>query len=86
MTLPDREPTAAELAAIEAEWPLIAAELAVTDAEAALVAGCGGELGRARLTAARRRLATVAAGFEPAGLGLFRPRPVAAPWSRVGAA
>jgi Family of unknown function (DUF6284) len=27
------EPTAAELAAIEREWPLIAAELAVVDAE-----------------------------------------------------
>jgi hypothetical protein len=30
---PGREPSAADLAAIEAEWPLIEAELAVVDAE-----------------------------------------------------
>lgn len=32
----DAEPSAADLAAIEAEWPLIEAELDVVDAEAAL--------------------------------------------------
>ncbi|MEO3780930.1 DUF6284 family protein [Micromonospora sp. B11E3] len=31
--LPPNEPTAADLAAIEAEWPLIAAELDLLDAE-----------------------------------------------------
>ncbi|ONH23820.1 DUF6284 family protein [Pseudofrankia asymbiotica] len=60
---PELEPSAAELAAIEAEWPLIGAELAVTDAEAAIAAGCGGVLGRSRLAAAERRLEAVAAGF-----------------------
>lgn len=32
----DREPSAEELAAIEREWPLIAAELAVVEAEVVL--------------------------------------------------
>jgi hypothetical protein len=31
----DKEPTAADLTAIEAEWPVMAAELAVVDAEIA---------------------------------------------------
>ena len=35
------EPTAAELSAIEAEWPLIEAELAVVDAEIRAVVGGG---------------------------------------------
>jgi hypothetical protein len=74
MTSPEREPSARDLAAIEAEWPLIDADLAVTDAEAAIAAGFGGDLGRSRLTAAQRRREAVAAGFEPAGPGRFRPR------------
>jgi len=39
---PGREPTAADLAAIEAEWPLIEAELAVVDAEVRLLSAAGG--------------------------------------------
>lgn len=44
-------PTRRELRQIEAEWPLIAAELAVVDAEIALAATGDGasELGRRRL-------------------------------------
>ena len=65
----DREPTAAELRAIENEWPLIAAELAVLDAEiTALQTGtefC--ELDRRRLRRAQaqlnRQLAADAARF-----------------------
>jgi hypothetical protein len=36
------EPTAADLAAIEAEWPLIEADLNVLDAEIRLLAAAGG--------------------------------------------
>lgn len=43
---PDREPSAEELAAIEAEWPVIKAELALLDAEIAVI-----QAGRARATA-----------------------------------
>lgn len=54
----EREPTAAELAAIEAEWPVIEAELAALDAEIrALTAGgrvC--ELDRRRVRRAQRRV------------------------------
>ena len=40
--LPDAEPTGADLAAIENEWPLIAAELSALDAEIhALTFGAG---------------------------------------------
>ncbi|MGL4339883.1 MAG: DUF6284 family protein, partial [Nocardioides sp.] len=39
------EPKAAELLAIEAEWPVIAAELAVVEVECRIAAGRGGELG-----------------------------------------
>ena len=38
----DAEPTAAELAAIEAEWPVIEAELGVLDAEIAALTAAGG--------------------------------------------
>jgi hypothetical protein len=54
----DQEPTASELRDIENEWPLIAAELAVVDAEvAALQTGtefC--ELDRRRLRRAQAQL------------------------------
>ncbi|MDQ1295507.1 MAG: hypothetical protein QG608_3392 [Actinomycetota bacterium] len=57
------EPTPADLDRIENEWPLIAAELAVVDAEIAIaVAGehvC--ELDRARLRRAQRQVLQVAA-------------------------
>jgi hypothetical protein len=57
-TDPDREPTAQELQEIEAEWPLIAAELAVVDAEIAAALSPDGtcELVRRRLRRARTQL------------------------------
>ena len=52
-----KEPTAANLAAIEAEWPLIEAELAVVDAEARLLAaGRPSPLDWRRLRRAQRRV------------------------------
>lgn len=57
------EPTAADLAEIEAEWPVIEAELAVLDAEIAALANPGGPspLDQRRIRRARRRLlATIA--------------------------
>ena len=54
----DREPTAAELAAIEAEWPVVEAELGVLDAEIAALRHPGGPspLDWRRLRRARRQL------------------------------
>ncbi|HEY9476072.1 MAG TPA: DUF6284 family protein [Mycobacteriales bacterium] len=53
-----REPSAVELAAIEAEWPLIEAELAVVDAEVALSVSPGSEWAwRQHRRACRRVLA-----------------------------
>lgn len=40
--LDDMEPTAADLDAIEAEWPLIEADLAVLDAEISALSHAGG--------------------------------------------
>jgi hypothetical protein len=57
---PEREPSAADLAAIEKEWPRIAADLAALDREFAALTGAGGvdELaGRRARRAARRVLA-----------------------------
>jgi hypothetical protein len=55
------EPTAAELAAIDAEWPLIAAELDLLDAEvAALSAGPNmSEIDRRRVRRAEHRVLAV---------------------------
>lgn len=55
----EREPTPAELAAIDAEWPVIAAEIAVVDAEiaAAYAGDSPSELDRRRLRRAQARLA-----------------------------
>ncbi len=51
------EPSAADLAAIEAEWPLIEAELAVVDAEIRLAAAGGRSLlDWRRLRRAQRRV------------------------------
>jgi hypothetical protein len=52
------EPTAAELAAIDAEWPLIDAELAVVDAEIQALSAKGGPspLDWRRLRRAQRRV------------------------------
>jgi Family of unknown function (DUF6284) len=53
-----QEPTAAELATIEAEWPFIDAELAVLDAEIRALSAAGGPslLDQRRLRRARRRV------------------------------
>jgi hypothetical protein len=73
----DEEPTAAALAAIEAEWPLIDAELAVLDAEIRVLAVAGGpspldwrRLRRAerRVLAARLRLACPAVAEQARGV------------------
>jgi Family of unknown function (DUF6284) len=54
----EAEPTAADLAAIEAEWPLIEAELAVLDAEVRILSVVGGPspLDWRRLRRARRQV------------------------------
>jgi hypothetical protein len=53
----DVEPTAADLAAIEAEWPVIEAELGVLDAEIAALSHDGpAPLDWRRLRRAQRRL------------------------------
>jgi hypothetical protein len=70
-----REPTTADLRAIEAEWPLIAAELAIVNAEivTARVGDGGDELSRrrSRREAARllRTLALSAPATGPDGFG-----------------
>jgi hypothetical protein len=57
------EPTAAELAAIEREWPLIAAELAVVDAEVTIADADGeaSELNMRRLRHAEQAVSHLAA-------------------------
>lgn len=58
----DDEPTATDLAAIDAEWPVIEAELGVLDAEiAALLHDGPSPLDWRRVRRARRRLLTVLA-------------------------
>ncbi len=57
------EPTALELAAIDAEWPLIEAELAVLDAEILILSAVGGPspLDWRRLRRAEARVTRAAA-------------------------
>jgi hypothetical protein len=59
----DGEPTDIELRTIEAEWPLIVAEMAVVDAEIAAARMGDGmtELGRRRIRRAETRLSQVIA-------------------------
>ena len=56
----DDEPSAADLAAIEAEWPVVEAELGVLDAEIAALTHDGGPspLDWRRVRRARRQLLT----------------------------
>jgi hypothetical protein len=84
----DGEPTPADLAAIEAEGPLLAAELDVVDAYAAIAAYGRDPVASRRLTVAERRLAQVAAGFTPADQDAttFRPIAPSVPSSLAGAA
>jgi hypothetical protein len=62
------EPTSADLAAIEAEWPLIEAELSLLDAEIRALYAAGGPspLDRRRIRRAEQRVMRVAAALgEP---------------------
>jgi hypothetical protein len=63
----DMEPTAADLNAIEAEWPVIEAELAVLDAEISALTAPGGPspLDRRRVRRALRRLLATLAQRPP---------------------
>jgi hypothetical protein len=81
----DMEPSAADLAAIESEWPLIEADLAVLDAEIAALSHAVGPapLDWRRLRRSRRRLLAglghrAAAGDGPPPAG---PRAVQDPGS-----
>jgi hypothetical protein len=71
----DREPTEGDLAAIDAEWPVIAAEVAVVDAEAAVALDDTDGLAARRLSVARRSLSAAAAAFEAADAGPTNPLP-----------
>ena len=67
----DGEPTAGDLAAIEAEWPLIEAELEVVDAEIRALSAEGGPslLDWRRLRRAQRRVLATRAGLHATGAG-----------------
>jgi hypothetical protein len=60
-TFDDMEPSAADLAKIEAEWPVIEAELGVLDAEIAALSHASSPLDWRRVRRARRRLLTALA-------------------------
>jgi hypothetical protein len=64
-------PTSADLAAIEVEWPLIDAELAVVDAEIRALSAAGGlsPLDWRRLRRAERRVLAARSGLRAAGAG-----------------
>lgn len=75
MSWDDQEPSAAELAAIEREWPLIDADLSLLDAEIRVLSAHGGpspldwrRLRRAerQVIAAHARMLTTPAG-DPSG-------------------
>lgn len=61
----DDGPTVAELEAIEAEWPLIAAELALVDAEVLAATNPTSATAVAAVTAARLRVAAVEESYHP---------------------
>jgi Family of unknown function (DUF6284) len=67
----DAEPTADDLAAIEAEWPLIDAELAVLDAQIRALSAAGGPspLDWRRLRRAERRVLTARLRRAPPAVG-----------------
>jgi hypothetical protein len=71
------EPTTTDLIAIEAEWPVIAAELEVTDAQCRLAARPGDVVAvRAHRRAVRQLLAVLA---QPEAAARASARPVAVP-------
>ena len=63
--LVDGDPTDAELEAIEAEWPLTAAELALVDAEVLAASDPTSAIAVAAVTTARLRLAAVEESYHP---------------------
>jgi hypothetical protein len=66
-TFPECGPTRADLARIEAEWPVIAAELEVTDAQCRLASSPGDVVAvRTNRRAVRRLLAVLAESGTPA--------------------
>jgi hypothetical protein len=71
MTTPNRggepDPAAADMAAIEMEWPLIEAELAVLDAEIGMLSAAGGPspLDWRRLRRAEHRVLAVRLRMAP---------------------
>ena len=72
-TFSDTGPTRADLARIEAEWPVIAAELEVTDAQCRLASSPGDAVAvRSHRRAVRHLLAVLAESTTPA-------RPVVVP-------
>jgi hypothetical protein len=77
----EREPTAADLAAIEAEWPLIEAEIAVVDAQIRLLsaAGAPSPLAWRRLRRAERQALAAAVRHGEFGDGRCRGCGLAAP-------
>ena len=60
----DDGPTVADLEAIEAEWPLIAAELALVDAEVLAAADPESVIAVAAVTAARLHVAAVEESYQ----------------------
>jgi hypothetical protein len=68
------EPTADDLAAIEAEWPLIEADLAVLDAEIRVLSAVGGPspLEWRRLRRAERRVLAAGLRLAPAAADVVR--------------
>lgn len=72
-------PSAAELAEIECEWPLIAAELDLLDAEIAVLSaeGCVSALDRRRVRRAERRVLEVGRELAVDGMVYLPGRAVA---------
>jgi hypothetical protein len=68
------DPVAADLAAIEAEWPLIEAELAVLDAQIRMLSAAGGPspLDWRRLRRARRQVIAARVRMVPAAVDQVR--------------
>lgn len=73
------EPSAADLAAIEQEWPLIAAELDLLDAEIAVLSTEGrvSALDRRRVRRAERRVLEVGRELAAEGIASLSGREVA---------
>jgi hypothetical protein len=80
----DPEPDGADLAAIEAEWPLIESEVALVDAEIRVLTATGGpsaldwrRLRRAEQRVLREAVAFLSSKGSAAGVPLLPSRPAA---------